>query len=125
MTKYSYSLNEEQYHGPCDSLAEAIAEASGHSEFWVGENRPPTPAEECWDIDDWLERVACHEDYDAEWVDGWDHFTKEERQELEKEVRKVLGEWLNRRDRRPNFWLVENVRHFRVDENGKPEEVKP
>ena len=120
MSKYSYSHDEEHYHGEFDSPEEALAE-SGEDAAFVGENRPPTPPEDFWRAEDWLEHVSVQDDYSVYAADGWDESTRKQRAELEGEVRKVLAAWLDRHDLRPKFWLVDNVKRY----HGKQPAAQP
>lgn len=112
MAKYAYSYNEENYQGDCDSreaaAAEAFAEDPEATVIWVGEVVPPPQPEGYWDAEDWIEHVAIQDEYATHWGEDWDGSTKEQRQELETEVRAVLAAWLDRHDMRPTFFNIDN-----------------
>lgn len=107
---FSYSRDESRFHGSFDTREEAVAEAlDGYEEGWVGENEPPPQPEYLWDAEDWLEHVSCQDEYGSDAAEGWDDSTKEQRAELEIEVRKVMAAWLDKYDLRPKFWTVVNT----------------
>ena len=123
-TKYSYSTDEENYHGEYDSVEAACDGATEEIEadenvvgrhFWVGEQVEPPAPESYWEADLWLEHVACQDEYSGDWADGWDgNSTNEQRAELEAEVRAVMANWLDKYDLRPKFWNIVNPRKFYV-----------
>lgn len=121
--RYAYSTDEENYTGPFDTIEEVIAEATAGSNayvgmgFWVGEEAKPPQPEEFWHSSrDWLENVGEQDEYGIEAAEDWDRSTKEQREELEAEVREVMGKWLDRHKLRPSFFLVENVKKYVVVE---------
>jgi hypothetical protein len=120
MAKFSYSFNQENYHGDFETREEAIAEAEaeavhgGATRFWTGEQVKPWQPEDIWEAYDWLEDVSCQDEYSIDAAEGWDESTKEQREELEAEVRKVMAAWLDRHDLRPKFWLIENVQEHQL-----------
>ena len=111
--RFSYSHDEENYHGEFATREEALAEgrASGRVDatVWTGRSVPPTQPEEWWEAEDWLELVSCQDSYSLDCADGWDESTKEQRRELESLVRPIMAAWLDRHGLRPRFWLVEDV----------------
>lgn len=115
---YSWSTDEEQYHGSYPSIEAAIADAEAEHEedwtgpVWVGEQAAPVQPEEHWDAERWLEHVSCQDEYSSEWAEDWDTSTKEQREELEYAVRKVMAEWLDRHCLRPTFWLIEKAKKY-------------
>ena len=113
---FSISTNEELYSGQFETEQEAIKEAvgSGYEVFWIGECVPPIQPEECWDAGDWLEVVSGNEDYCGEWAEDWDDSTKEQREELEQEVKKVMGAWLDRHKLRPRFFNIGNDHKYQM-----------
>lgn len=116
--KFSVSTDEESYSGTFDSREAACDDAAtlvgvGGS-FWVGENVSPPLAEEMWKAEDWLEQVSCQDEYSHDCAADWDSSTKEQRTELEKEVRAVMAAWLGRHNLRPTFFLIERPQHFYV-----------
>jgi hypothetical protein len=74
--------------------------------FYVGKLEEPPQPEEFFGCDDWLDHVSCQDDYAGDHADGWDCSTEEQRDELDKEVRKVLAAWLDRHNLRPTFFNV-------------------
>ncbi len=110
---FSYSFDEERFDGDYatreEALAEAVAEGSDRPCIWVGENVPPTQPEYRWHAEDWLEYVSCQDDYSGEWAEGWDDSTKEQRAELEDQVRQVMADWLDKHKLRPRHYTVTNI----------------
>jgi len=109
---WAISSDSENYnHADFKSKEEAIAEGLifyGGEPFYVGELEEPTPPEDLFDCGDWLEHVSCQEDYEGDHAEGWDSSTKEQREELNQEVRQVLSAWLDRHNLRPSFWNIPN-----------------
>lgn len=116
MTKYSYSHDDEHFHGEYDTPEEAFA-MSNEDSAYVGENVAPTQPEDFWRAYDWLEHVSCQDEYSMDAAEGWDDSTKEQLSELETEVRKVMAAWLDRHGLRPKFWIVENVKRYPLETN--------
>ncbi len=119
MHKFSISDDGENFGGDefvtvgeaCDRASESVRVGEV---FYVGENFvPPQPAA-LWDAEDWLEHVSCQDEYCCDAADGWDGSTDEQQKELEREVRAVMAAWLDKHDLRPAFWMVRNVKKFRV-----------
>lgn len=118
---YSWSHNEEQYFGDFATIEDALdaAEDEGHEEVvWVGECKPPTQPEVWWNAEDWLEHVSCQDEYGGEHAEDWDGSTKEQREELETEVRKVMAMWLDRHKLRPSFWNIKRAKRYVKEESG-------
>jgi len=113
MNKYAISQDEERYSSFLfDSKEEAIEQGKEEFDgegFFVGEAVAPPQPETLFDVDDWLETVNCHEDYDVEWAEGWDTSTKEQRKELEDAVKITMAAWLDSHDLRPSFYNVINA----------------
>lgn len=84
----------------------------------MGESHDPSPPESWWDAEDWIEHVLCQDEYSGEWAEGTLSTTKEQREELEAEVRKIMAAWLDRHDLRPKFCKVQNAE--RVEPREKP-----
>lgn len=119
--KYATSTNEEDFSGEYDTLQEALDEAAvgyAYTTFWVGVMANPTQPEEFWSAEDWLEHVSVQDSYNTEWSDGWDTSTKEQREELEAEIRPILAKWLDKYKLRPDFFTVTDVVKYEV-EDGK------
>lgn len=126
MTKYSLSWDGGTYHSDYETKEEA--EQAGFNDpyskergwFWVGECVPPRQPEDLWYAEDWLEHVSCHEEYSGEWAEDWDQSTREQREELEREVRGVMAAWLDRHGLRPRFWNIENPYKLRCPNDHQP-----
>ena len=115
--KYAISSDEERFDGYYATLEEAIGEAAvgyAYTRFWVGVMRAPVQPEMYWEAYDWLENVSTQEEYGSDWADGWDCSSKEQRKELEDEIRPILAAWLDRHKLRPEFFLVDNVVEYEV-----------
>ncbi len=119
---FSYSTNEENYFGNYatreEALADALAGESG-STIYIGENIPPIQPEVFWHASDWLEHVSCQDDYYSDFADDWDYSTKEQRAELESEVRQVMAKWLDKHKLRPRHYMVTNITEHDKDGNLK------
>lgn len=130
MKQYSYSFDEEHYHGVYSSIEDAIDAVIDEPDlgrsFWIGECVPPPPPEQFWFATDWLERVVDQDEYSGEWADPWhDKIARSPAlQGLEAQVRHVIGEWLSQNGLRPKFWNIDHACHY-VIVDGKPEEVTP
>lgn len=107
---YSYSYDEENYHGnfqsPEAAAADVFLDDPEIDEIWVGENSYVT-AHEFIDADDVLENAQQRADEHAgecagDWL-SW--FGKEKRAELEV----LIGDWLQENEP-PRFWTIENPR---------------
>ena len=119
-SKFSYSFNVEDYSGEFDTPEEAVEEAFAEDEdatvCSVAENVPAPAPESYFDARDWLDNVSNQDPYSIDAAIDWDESTKEQRAELEKEVRAVMGAWLDRHKLRPRFWLVKNAKkHVRKE----------
>jgi hypothetical protein len=119
---FSYSFDEEHFHGQFETREDAIAEAVSESAelgkwFQVGRCVPPTQPENWWSPSDWLEHVSCQDSYGGDYAEDWDESTAEQREELQREVRAVMAAWLDRHELRPRFYLVDQIQDY-VVENG-------
>ena len=107
--KWSVSRDGEIYHGEFDSREEAIEEGREWNEgpFWVGKREDPTQPEWFWNAEGWIDSVLDQDGYRGDWASFGDSVTKEQRKELEAEVRPILAAWLDRHGLRPT--------HFNID----------
>lgn len=119
-TGYSWSVDEERYFGDFATVEDALLDAQSEDEdvkvVYVGERRSPTPPEDWWNAEDWLEHVSCQDDYQIDQASDWDESTKEQKEDLESEVRKVMAAWLDRHSLRPQFWLIEKAKKYVVED---------
>lgn len=115
---FSWSENEESYHGEFATREEAIREGfaeSDHDVIFTGENRPP---DVLFGItaDDLLERIKCLDDFQVEQAEDWPKCNKEQEDELTAMLRETFKRWMKKYKLEPTFWLVEKVReHHRED----------
>lgn len=109
---YSYSYDEETYHGQFDTPEAAALDVfidnPGREEIWVGENKHVT-AHDFIDADDVLNEAAMRADENCgecaeDWLSGIGR-DKAKRAELEK----LIGDWLQENEP-PHFWTIENAR---------------
>ena len=122
--KWCYSFDgelydSEEFNTAEDVVAGVLAECDlldGES-FSIGQCSPPIQPEDMWDAADWLEHVSVQDDYSGDWAEDWDRSTKEQREELEAEVRTVLAAWLDRHKLRPTHFTIDSdsVREFMVE----------
>lgn len=123
--KYSYSHDEEHYHGQYDSIAEALEEAFDHEDTarcHVGVITPATQPERCLSarsmIYEVLDKLTEDETWAGEWAEPsgsriqYARDNPEQIKELETELRKVFGAWLDKHGLRPTHWTVENVQTY-------------
>ena len=113
-TKYSYSLNEEIYHG--QHLTEEDAALAGFAKdpsadaVWVGLNveRTPTDFVSVGDIIENLQCAAGDECGEAseDWLDDLD---KDKAKKAE--LRDLIGGWLDQ-NYPVKFWTVEDAKQF-------------
>jgi hypothetical protein len=109
---FSYSSNEETYHGEFMSRAgaEAEARAEGLTRFWTGENREPQIHLGCLTADSVIEDILNNEDdFLFEAAEDWPDATAEQKAELTRQLQDVFRAWLKRNNLEPTFWIVENV----------------
>ena len=123
--KYSYSLNDENFTGEYDSpmaaAIEGFLEERDHYDgdvIFVGEISDPVP-EAYIDADVILEHITCQDAFLGDHAEGWPEASKEQLEELEKELRAVFIAWMERHDLRPTFWYVNNSRKITREEAQK------
>ena len=113
---YSYSYEEECYHGRFDTpeaaAAEVFSDDSNRNDIWVGEIKDVV-AHNFINADDVLDAAQMRADEHAgecagDWLSG---FSKEKRAELEK----LVGDWLQEHEP-PKFWTIENPRKISREE---------
>ncbi len=116
---YSWSDNQDQYHGEFATREEAIIEGfaeSDHDLIWTGENRSPNPLVGI-DGEDVIERVINADDFCVDAAEGWPMRTQEQEDDLTEMLRAAFKSWMDKYNLRPTFWIVENVRqHHREDQ---------
>ncbi len=107
--KWSYSTDEETYHGNFDSREEAIAEMSGYEKFWTGQIVDPTDPEDYLDADLLLEHIQCQDDYSLDVAEDCLYCTKEDREDLTQAIRETFRQWMIRRGVTLGFWLIDQT----------------
>lgn len=104
---FSYSFNEEDFHGDFNTREEAAKEAFAEDPeinvCWTGENVTPIP-ENFINAQVLIENIQCQDEFSGEWAENWPDETKEQLEELEKEIQKVFAAWLDKHSLRPAFF---------------------
>lgn len=125
MSTFSYSTDEERFHGSFGTPEAAAIEGFSEEYQWgdgelrsifVGENVPPCDPEEYIYACQLIEHVQCQEDYSGEWAEDWPGSTKEQENELTAELRKVFAAWIKKHALQPSHFTVMNVRSITVEE---------
>jgi len=113
---YSFSRNEENYHGEFETREGAIekAKAEGLKRFWTGENVTPDPLDYI-DGCDIVENIVCQDEFSGDWAEGWPMTTKEQDEELTEMLRAAFKAWMDKHGLHPTFWNVENVQEHAVE----------
>ena len=119
--QFAYSRDGESYNGRFDTFEEAKAEACAAGCRFVGECVEPPAPEGYFDADDWIEHVSCQDEYSIDAADDWCRPTREQREELNREVQAVMAAWLDRHGFRPTFFLIDNAVELPADEVAKVE----
>lgn len=106
--RWTLSPDGEIYEAPlcCEretAIATGFALYDGEPFYMARCELPPAP-EGYFDAESWLETVSCQDDYMGDHAENWDNSTKEQRDELTKEVQAVMAAWLDRHNLRPTFW---------------------
>lgn len=113
----------ENYHGIFPSKEEAVADFKASMDGWLGTGYvgrcvSPIQPDELWDADDWLDDVSQHETYSLECASDWcSDITREQKRELEAEVKAVMTSWLDRHKLRPAFFLIEDAEKISMEES--------
>lgn len=110
---WTVSENGENFRGDFETREEAILEGQQYGNFWIGTVHEPIQPEQWWNADDWLEHVTVQDEYGGDDAEGWDDSTKEQREELEREVREVMSKWLDRHGLRPRFFNVKDIEEIK------------
>lgn len=122
--QYGFSLDEERYHGFHDSREEAVIAAFEYDpdakECFTGEIEVPIP-ENCLSADTLIEDIQCQDEFSGEWAQDWPNNTEDQLKELEENLQKVFGEWLDKHDLRPKFY---NISRGSVVSHQRPEDLK-
>ena len=123
--KWSFSTDEENYHGEFDTLEAAIAKAREGVEegatVWVAQQVPPVQPEELfthYSVEEWLERdVLEHEDYLGPWAEGAVPATREQLKELAADIKPIIAAWFDRHNLRPTHFVIDDksVRRIEAD----------
>ena len=110
--QWAFSQSDEVFYSYAESREEAIKLGTieyGGESFFVGRCAEPIQPENIFSVDQWLEQVDENEDYMGEHAEDWEQSTYLQRRELEDEVRKVMAEWLDRHNLRPEFFNIDMV----------------
>ncbi len=113
--KWGYDTGRDGiYRGDCltpQQAAELAIEELGMEDgqfVEVGQYRDPTSPESYVDAEIILEHVACQDDYQGDFAEGWPGVRKPAIEELDAAITEVFAKWLDKHGARP-WW-------FRVDE---------
>lgn len=101
------------YEPEAEAIAEAVATYDEGDAFYVGESRPPRQPETFFRAERWLDYVRDQDDYVNDWGGDYD-IPKPLLDDLEQQVQKLIGEWLDKHDQRPKFFLVESSRKYQI-----------
>ncbi len=118
---YAFSTNSEHYHCHVlnsfrEAIDEALKETGDGDFFYVGEVVKPTPPEDLWSVEDWIEHVSCQDDYSGDFADGWFNATKDQVEELEGFVKAIMTHWLDKHKLRPTHYNIPNsVKYQNID----------
>lgn len=119
--KYCYSTNEENFHGACDSIEDALIECEDYDceaeHCWIGEIIPVDTNICGYDT---MERVS-EQVYEqvGEYADSWPDIGKKEITDiLGERLTKVFQEWLIETNNIPNFHAVDAKAEY-YKANGK------
>lgn len=121
-TKFCYGKDEENCQGDitCETHEEAVLEAIREvgaevgGSVWVGETRVYVPHLSGSCILEDLGNAASDEIGEA--ADDWPNVSKEEEEELEVELNKVLDVWLDKHKNRPHFYYIDDYQPIEVTE---------
>lgn len=110
--KYSYSLNDEEYHD-IDYIAEQIEEDENIISVWVGETLEVKHSSYV-DSEDLIEIMQnqAYDDVDELSYDYLEDFKKEDA----KELNKLICDFLDNKAKQPNFYKIGKVEKITVDE---------
>ena len=115
---YSYSHDEENYHGQFESIEEACAEAfaddSRYSHFWIGQCVPP-PVLEAIDAAKIIDDIICQEEWSLPMAENSLNPTKEQIDDLDLALKETVSKWFTKNDLWPKWWLVENVKKMEME----------
>jgi hypothetical protein len=123
--EYGYSLDGETYYGrypsPEFAALEGFAACEQNDNRLVHVSRlvDPKPLEDYFDAVDLLERAGCSDDYSGDHAEGWDRSTAEQRADLDRVVRRLIGEWVDQNNLRPHFFTIADDRQYLLID-GKP-----
>lgn len=80
---------------------------------WVGKVQDLSRAEKYISSDLLVEHILMQDDFCIEQAAGWPWATEAEFQDLDASLQKAFGEWLDRFNHRPRFYLVEGSTLFK------------
>ena len=121
MSKWGYSLNGEDYFGLYDSKEEAIKEGETEAReyekdsFFVARAITFQPHIYAEDVIEEIQQNAY--DNGGEYAETYlDDVQRKHRDELEEKLNEVLSNWMNKYGYTPNFYSVEDVETYRLNQ---------
>lgn len=128
--KIVFSNNQEVFND--NSIEEAIeaceADENGLVTIWQGEATKP-PISRFIDAGTIIEQMAERAmDEFSDYAECWlEHVPKEQIEELDNELSKILEQWAAKHEQQPNFYSVNNIKEISIrflDDKGNWERVE-
>ncbi|WP_099206221.1 hypothetical protein [Scatolibacter rhodanostii] len=122
MDKYSWNFTEhaEIWYESADTIEECLAQAREQKDddtwcVFIGENVPFVTTISSYDTLDRIEEEAYEF---CELADSWQpHCVEREKlDELEEQLTEVVQAWLEKYNQQPDFWAVQNVTRYDLEE---------
>lgn len=108
--KWGYTHDGEMYTGVFDTASDAAAAAGGRpgDSVEVGQYRDPVPFWEAVQVEAWhvIESAYDHEDWCGDWASDQIEPSRDQREELERELRETIRQWCERHRLMPSFGVV-------------------
>lgn len=108
--KWGYTRDGEMYTGAFDTASDAAA-AGGRpgDSVEVGQYRDPVPFWDAVNVGAWhvIESAYDHDDWCGDWAADQIRPSREQREELERELRETIRKWCERHKLMPSFGVVQ------------------